>query len=99
MTGFLEKNTATVSSAPPTERLYSRSLSSSGSQPGGHAPLWGPTYLCVTGFSALMAFHMQHRSKLNIESDLQCILSPNSPRIYNIVANSIKCFTVETRLA
>ncbi|XP_003372792.1 hypothetical protein Tsp_12095 [Trichinella spiralis] len=41
MTGFLEKNTATVSSAPPTERLYSRSLSSSGSQPGGHAPLWG----------------------------------------------------------
>ncbi|KRZ87369.1 hypothetical protein T08_4902 [Trichinella sp. T8] len=47
------------------------------------------TYLCETGFSALMALH----------THLQGTLSPTAPRIHNTVTNSIECFTVETRLA
>ncbi|KRZ76289.1 Zinc finger BED domain-containing protein 5, partial [Trichinella papuae] len=45
------------------------------------------TYLCETGFSALMTLNTQHRNRLNVESDLRCTLSPTPPRIDNIVAN------------
>ncbi|KRX68534.1 SCAN domain-containing protein 3 [Trichinella sp. T9] len=45
------------------------------------------TYLCETGFSALMTLNTQHRNRLNVESDLRCTLSPTPPRIDNLVAN------------
>ncbi|KRZ41426.1 SCAN domain-containing protein 3 [Trichinella pseudospiralis] len=45
------------------------------------------TYLCKTGFSALMTLNTQHRNRLNVESDLRCTLSPTPPRIDNLVAN------------
>ncbi|KRY15497.1 hypothetical protein T12_8924, partial [Trichinella patagoniensis] len=57
----------------------------------GYLIPFASTYLSETGFSALMALHThtQHHSRLNVESDLQCIVSPTAPRIYNIVTNSI----------
>ncbi|KRZ61862.1 Zinc finger BED domain-containing protein 5 [Trichinella nativa] len=45
------------------------------------------TYLCETGFSALMTLNTQHQNRLNVESDLRCTLSPTPPRIDNLVAN------------
>ncbi|KRY25529.1 Zinc finger BED domain-containing protein 5, partial [Trichinella spiralis] len=55
------------------------------------------TYLCETGFSAIMTLNMQHRNRLNVESDLRCTISPTPPRIDNLVANKhcqLRYFTV-----
>ena len=45
------------------------------------------TYLCEQGFSTLLNMKTKHRSRLNIEHDLQVCLSNTAPRIEELVCN------------
>jgi hypothetical protein len=44
------------------------------------------TYECEVGFSSLLQIKTKHRSRLNVEDDLRCALSPASPRIKKFAA-------------
>ena len=44
------------------------------------------TYLCESGFSALVNIKTKHRNKLNCEADLRCVLSATKPRIKLLVS-------------
>lgn len=45
------------------------------------------TYLCESGFSALLNIKTKQRSKLEVENDLRCALSVTSPRIQELVTS------------
>ena len=44
------------------------------------------TYLCETGFSALLGIKSKHRNKLQVEADMRCSLSATIPHIDSLVA-------------
>ena len=44
------------------------------------------TYLCESGFSALLAIKTKSRNKLSVEDDLRCALATTEPRIHELVA-------------
>ncbi|KAF2348346.1 hypothetical protein FHG87_020898 [Trinorchestia longiramus] len=43
------------------------------------------TYLCETGFSALVVLKIKQRNRLDVENDLRCALSSFNPRISDLV--------------
>ena len=44
------------------------------------------TYLCESGFSALVSMKTKFRNKLECEADLRCALSSTKPRIKRLVS-------------
>ena len=46
------------------------------------------TYLCKSGFSALVSMKTKFRNKLECETDLRCALSSTKPRIKRLVSQN-----------
>lgn len=45
------------------------------------------TYLCESGFSAMLQIKTKHRNRLDIEDDMRCALSTTAPRIKKLSEN------------